>query len=518
MTIHIGRRMAREQPSRSDADAESVARLPGGRSPTTRRFGLIAGLGVFVVLRLMPEPAAMPAEAWAVAALAGLMALWWMTEAIPVPATGLLPLLALPLLGARDPVAAAAPYANPLVFLFLGGFLIALGLERWGLHRRLALALLGRIGPRPDALVAGFLVAPAALSMWLSNTATSILMLPIGISVAALVQRGAAGEASAREDHELDAALLLAIAYGASLGGIATLIGTPPNALLAGFLQETTGQTLGFARWMAFAVPLSIVMLAATWLVLTRLAFRVPRKPLAGARRIIGEEAAALGPLTGPEKRVAGVFAAVALLWLLRPALSGALPSGLALTDPMIAVAGALALFVLPAGTAPGERLLDWSQTRRLPWGVLVLFGGGLSLAAAIAESGLAAWIAGALSGLADWPLGGVMMGVVGVVIVLTELTSNTATAAAFLPLVAELASTLGRDPLVLAVPAAIAASCAFMLPVATPPNAIVYGSGRVSIAQMVRAGVWLNLLAVLLITGLAFALMPVVFGVALGG
>ncbi len=364
--------------------------------------------------------------------------------------------------------------------------------------------------------MAGFLLAPAALSMWLSNTATSILMLPIGLSVAAIVRRGGAGETGG--EHEFDAALLLAIAYGASLGGIATLIGTPPNALLAAFLQQTTGQPLGFARWMAYALPLSLVLLVAAWLLLTRVAFRVPRRPLAGARQVIAEGLNTLGPVTGPEKRVAAVFATVAALWLLRPALGDALPAGIGLTDPMIAIAGALALFVLPSGRQAGERLLDWGQTKRLPWGVLILFGGGLSLAAAIADSGLAAWIAGELSGLAAWPIGVVLLGVVGAVILLTELTSNTATAAAFLPLLAELATSLGRDPLVLAVPAAIAASCAFMLPVATPPNAIVFGSGRVTIAQMVRAGIWLNLLGAALITALAFVLLPLVFGVSPSG
>jgi len=480
------------------------------RAPLTRWSGLLLGLGLFVALRLLPAPQGMPDAAWAVAALAGLMALWWITEAVPVAATALLPVVALPLLGVRGPVAAAAPYAHPLIFLFLGGFLIALAIERWGLHRRLALALLQRIGTRPDTLVAGFLLVPAALSMWLSNTATSLVMLPIGLSVAALLH---SETVSPGEDADFDAALLLAIAYGASIGGMATLIGTPPNALLAAFVSESYGRDIGFAQWMAFGLPVSILLLGAAWLVLTRLAFRVPHAPLPGARDIVAREAARLGPMSGPERRVAAVFGTVALLWLLRPQLAPWLPDGAELGDPGIALLGAVALFALPSGRAPGERLLHWAATARLPWGVLILFGGGLSLAGAIADSGLAAWIAGEMQVLADWPLAGVIAAVSGTVVMLTELTSNTATAATFLPLLAELATALGHDPLLLAAPAAVAASCAFMLPVATPPNAIVYGSGRISMLQMARAGIWLNVLATALATAAALLLVPLVFG-----
>jgi len=491
-------------------------RTPGGerrstaRSPLTRRVGLLIGLGLFVALRLLPAPQGMTPEAWAVAALAGLMALWWITEAVPVAGTALLPALALPLLGVQGPVEAAAPYAHPLIFLFLGGFLIALSIERWGLHRRLALGLLRRVGTRPDTLVGGFLLVPAALSMWLSNTATSLVMLPIGLSVTALLHSEGAGPA---EDGEFDAALLLAIAYGASIGGMATLIGTPPNALLAAFLSESYGRQIGFAQWMAFGLPVSLLLLGAAWLVLTRVAFRVPHAPLPGAREIVTREAAGLGPMTGPEKRVAAVFAAVALLWLLRPQLGPWLPQGAELGDPGIALLGAIALFAMPSGRAPGERLLHWAATARLPWGVLILFGGGLSLADAIAGSGLATWIADEMRVLADWPLAGVVAAVSGTVVMLTELTSNTATAATFLPLLAELAVALGHDPLLLAAPAAVAASCAFMLPVATPPNAIVYGSGRISMPQMARAGIWLNAMSTLLATAAALVLVPLVFG-----
>jgi solute carrier family 13 (sodium-dependent dicarboxylate transporter), member 2/3/5 len=485
---------------------------PGGHSSLRRRAGLLTGLAVFAALRFLPPPVAMSPEAWAVAALAALMALWWVSEAIPVPATALLPFLMLPLLGVSNPIEAAAPYGNPLIFLFLGGFLIALSVQRWGLHKRLALALLRRVGTGPHALVAGFLVVAASLSMWLSNTATSIVLLPVALSVATLVRHGGADNMDSKTRTAVDAALLLAIAYGANIGGLATLIGTPPNALLAGFLLQSSGYNLGFARWMLFALPLSAILLALAWLVLTRLAFRIPTASLPGARAAIDREFAALGPVSGPEIRVATVFVMVAVAWLVRPVAADMLPDGMAVTDPAIALTGALALFLLPSGRRDGERLLDWRQTRRLPWGILVLFGGGLSLAAAIGKTGLAAWIADTLAGQADLPIGVIVTGTTGIIILLTELTSNTATAATFLPLVTELAVRLGHNPLLLAIPAALAASCAFMLPVATPPNAIVYGSGRITMGQMAWAGIWLNVLATALIVVAAFVLLPLVF------
>jgi len=503
-----------DKPEQPDKDAATTEQRPAGGPSLRRRVGLLAGLAAFAAMRLLPPPAEMPPEAWSVAALAGLMALWWVSEAIPVPATALLPVLVLPLLGVRNIAEAAAPYGNPLIFLFLGGFLIALAVQRWGLHKRLALAMLRRVGTSPHALVAGFLAVAAVLSMWLSNTATSIVLLPVALSVATMVRRGGIGNMDPGTRAAVDAALLLAIAYGANIGGLATLIGTPPNALLAGFLLQSTGYNLGFAHWMLFALPLTAILLAAAWLVLTRLAFRIPAAPLPGAGVIIDRELTALGRMSGPEIRVAAVFVIVAAAWLARPAVEGMLPDGITVTDPAIAIAGALALFLLPSGRRTGERLLDWSQARRLPWGVLILFGGGLSLSAAIGDTGLAAWIADALAGLADLPIGVIVTGITASIILLTELTSNTATAATFLPLVAELAVRLGQNPLLLAIPTAVAASCAFMLPVATPPNAIVYGSGRITMGQMARAGIWLNVLATVVITVAAFLLLPLVFGV----
>ncbi len=475
------------------------------------RLGLLLGPLVFVAMLLLPPPAGIAPEAWRVAATATLMALWWVTEAVPIPVTGLLPLALFPLLGVASMGETAAPYADPLIFLFLGGFLVALGLERWNLHRRIALGVVGLVGVRPASLVGGFMLATAFLSMWVSNTAAAVMMLPIGLSVIALLRQD--GEAAARDGFA--PALLLGIAYGASIGGMATLIGTPPNALLAAFMRRTYGVEIGFAQWMAIGLPLAATMLLGAWLILTRLAFALPRQAIAGSAALIRGEIAGLGPLATPELRVGLVFAGAALLWVLRPALEGVLPAGV--NDTVIAVAAGVLLFIIPAGGKAGRgvRLMDWPTATRLPWGVLLLFGGGLSLAAAIGSSGLAAWIGAGFAGLGHWPLLLVVLLVTAGIVFLTELTSNTATAAAFLPLMASVAPALAADPFLLTIPVALGASCAFMLPVATPPNAIVFGSGRLTVAQMARAGFLLNLAAIAIILGLTTALVGPVFRVA---
>lgn len=490
------------------------ATRPAGTPAPVKGAGLVIGLALFGALSALDPPAGMAEAGWRVAAVAVLMAVWWMTEAVPVAATALLPLTLFQPLGVTSMEAAAAPYANPLIFLFMGGFMIALTVERWGLHRRLALMVLARVGTRPDALVGGFMAAAALLSMWVSNTATTVMMLPIALSVITVV--APEGRSPHGEAGRLPCALLIGTAYGASIGGIATLVGTPPNALLAGFMAESYGIAIGFAQWMAIGLPLSLAMLIAAWLVLTRLAFRVGSASITGAETILAAEAAALGPPSRGEAMVAVVFVATALAWVLRPLLADAFP-GLAPSDTGIAIAAAIVLFILPVDLGRGVFVLDWEWARRLPWHVLLLFGGGLSLASAIAESGLADWIGDGLAGLAAWPTLAVVVAVTALIVFLTELTSNTATTAAFLPVAAVLSATLGENPLLFVVPTAIAASCAFMMPVATPPNAIVFASGHVTIPQMARAGVLLNLVAIALITAVAYALLGLAFGVEIG-
>jgi solute carrier family 13 (sodium-dependent dicarboxylate transporter), member 2/3/5 len=467
-----------------------------------RRLGLLLGPAVFALLLFLPPPEAMPEAAWHAAAVGSLMAIWWVTEAIPIPATALLPIALFPLVGVLDVAAAASPYANPVIFLFLGGFLIAQAMQRWELHRRVALLVIVAVGTRPTRLIAGFMLAAAFLSMWVSNTATAVMMLPIGVSVVQLA-RSDTGEAE--EHRNFAVALMLGIAYACSIGGLGTLIGTPPNALLAGYMMETFGVEIGFGEWMLLGVPLVLCGLPIAWVVLTKLAFPVRLADLPGGEETIRLELRKLGRWTRGERRVAVVFTAAALGWIFRPVLEPYLPG---LSDAGIGILAALVLFLIPVDWERGTFALEWRQAKELPWEVLVLFGGGLSLAAAITQTGLADWIGGEMAGLRALPTIGLVLAVALVVIFLTEVTSNTATAAAFLPILGSLATGMGMDPLALAVPAALAASCAFMMPVATPPNAIVYGSGHVTIPQMARAGLFLNLLFAVLITLLGYGLI----------
>ncbi|HSH44213.1 MAG TPA: SLC13 family permease [Longimicrobiales bacterium] len=479
-----------------------------------RRLGLILGPAMLLLL-LVPAPDGMDPGAWRTAAVGLFMAAWWITEAIPIPATALIPLFLFPVLGVGSIGESAAPYANPIIFLFMGGFLLAIAMQRWNLHRRIALSVVAAAGTDPHRLVLGFMVATAFLSMWVSNTATAVMMMPIGLSVIGLV-------APDRETGEpsllnFGTALMLGIAYSASIGGVATLIGTPPNALMAGYMLATYDLEIGFGRWMLIGLPLAVVTLPLTWLVLTRMAFPIRLPEIPGGRATLLRELRRLGPISPPERRVAAVFALTALAWVFRPFLESVVPG---LNDTSIAIGAALVLFLLPSGapspedpppseegsaTHHGASVLDWTSAEQLPWGVLILFGGGLSLADAVTRTGLAEWIGSALSALDSWPTLLLVLTVTAVVVFLTELTSNTATAAAFLPVLGPLAVVLGEDPLLLVVPAALAASCAFMMPVATPPNAIVYGSGYVTIPQMVRAGIWLNLLFIALISVMSY-------------
>jgi sodium-dependent dicarboxylate transporter 2/3/5 len=460
-----------------------------------RLAGMALGPLAFVATLLLPAPVGMPPAAWPVAGLALWMAVWWITEAVPLPATALLPIVFLPTTGAVSVVQATAPFANPLIFLFLGGFLIALAMERWNLHRRMALAILSRLPERPAMLVAGFMVVSAFLSMWVSNTATTLMLLPIGLSVVNLL-----AEDHAETGHDFPLALMLGLAYAASIGGIATLVGTPPNALVAGIMAENYGIEVGFARWMAAALPLSLAMLAIGWFVLARVVCRLPKGELPGVADMMANRYRALGPMGVAERRVALVAGLTALLWIVNPLTDDILGKD-ALSDTGIAIGAAIVLFLLPSGTDKAKRLLDWDTAKRAPWAVLILFGGGLSLAHAIALTGLADWIGLGLRDLALWPLVLVIGAMVTIIVFLTEVTSNTATSAAFIPIASALALVFGLSPLDLAAPVAVAASCAFMLPVATPPNAIVYASGQVTVAQMARAGFLLNLAAIVLIT-----------------
>ncbi|NDW03963.1 SLC13 family permease [Jiella pacifica] len=481
-------------------------------APTLKPLSVLAGLAVFVVLLLLPSPEGLSIEAWRVVAVASLMIVWWITEAIPVAATALVPLVLFPLLGAVEMDAAAAPYADPIVFLFMGGFMLARAMEKWNLHRRVALNIVARTGSRQHMIVGGFMLATAFLSMWVSNTATTVMMLPIALSVARLLE----GETGSGKDiGSFALALLLGVAYAASIGGVATLIGTPPNALLAGSLSQQYGYDLGFGRWMLIGLPVAVIMLAISWLLLTRFLVRLDRGEIAGASQLISEKIAELGNWSRGEAIVGIVFVLAALLWIGRSFLDDIIPG---LDDTGIAIGAALVLFLVPAAGAKGGAVLDWKTAADIPWGVLLLFGGGLSLAKAVSSTGLDEWIGEALGSFAGvLPLIGLVLVVALVILLLTEFTSNTATAATFLPLVAALSLDLGENPLMLSIPAALAASMAFMLPVATPPNALVFASGKVTIPQMVRYGAFHNLAALVVISTVGYLALTTLFGVTVG-
>lgn len=418
------------------------------------------------------------------------MAIWWMTEALPIAVTALLPLALFPVLGIAAIGGTASPYADPVIFLFLGGFVIARAFEQCGLHRRVALAIMQSVGTRPASLVFGVMAATALISMWVSNTATAIMMYPIAMSVVALAER----EGKAHPDFPT--VLLLGVAYSASIGGLGTLVGTPPNALFAGFVRETYQQQVGFAQWMLLGVPLVLVITPLTWLLLVKVLHPLPAEELSGGRELIRSQAAALGPMSRAEWTVAAIVLVTTTAWMTQPLLGRVIPG---LSDAGIAIAGALLTLAIPVDGG-FRAALRWEDAEKLPWSVLILFGGGLSLAAAIGSSGLARSLAEALQPLQRLPVPIVIVLITIIVVALSELASNTATAATFLPIVGAVAVAMGVNPILFAAAATVAASGGFMLPVATPPNAIVFASGRLSIPQMIRAGVWLDLLFLLVI------------------
>jgi sodium-dependent dicarboxylate transporter 2/3/5 len=465
--------------------------------------GLCLGPLIFAAMLLAPPPSGLSPAGWATAALAVWMAVWWATEALPLFATALLPLVFLPLLGIANINAAAAPFANPVVFLLFGGFLIALAVERWNLHRRIAFHIILAAGNRPLNLIGGVMLATAALSMWISNTATTVMMLPIAVSLIGVVVPE--GAARGRDALNFAAAMMLGVAYAASIGGMSTLIGSPPNALAASYLGQAFNIKVSFPEWMAIALPIVAVMLGLAFLTLTRITFPFS-KALAGTEtHLVADMLRDMGPVSTPEKRVAAVFLIVAAGWIFYPLVADRV--GLDLGDTSIAIAGAIALFAIPANWKERRFLLDWQTARKAPFDILILFGGGLSLAQAIESSGLAAWIGNGLSFLHGMPLIVLVLGACLLVTFLTELMSNTATAAAFLPIAGSLALGADAAPLLLGIAVALAASSAYMLPVATLPNALVFGTGYVTLAQMLRAGLILSLVgAAVIAAGISLA------------
>lgn len=485
-----------------------------------KTIGLVLGPLSFLLMELLPVPAGLTSAGMHVAAVAVLMAIWWVTEAVPIPATALLPIALFPWLGVMKTQQVTGAYGNHLIYLFMGGFFIAVTMEKWDLHRRIALHTIRLVGVSPNRIILGFMIATAFLSMWISNTATAMMMVTIGLAV--IRQTGQAGRAeSTPNEPQADAvpalqafstALMLSIAYAASIGGIATLIGTPPNAILAGVVEKNYAITIGFAQWMMFALPLSIVMLALTWFYLTRFVYRSDLAELPGGKQTIQRELQLLGPMKKQEMRVLTVFVCVAAAWILRGIVN--IDALKMVTDSSIAMLGALALFVIPADFSKREFLLDWNTAVKIPWDIIVLFGGGFALAQGFSSSGLTQWIADQLNVLQGANIVLLVAVVVSLVIFLTEVTSNTATASLLLPVMGALAIAMDIHPLATMIAVAVAASFAFMLPVATPPNAIVFASRAVTIPQMAKAGLMLNLLGVVLITLFVIVVLPLVLGI----
>ncbi|KAA6449590.1 SLC13 family permease [Bacillus swezeyi] len=482
---------------------------------TPQKIGLLLGPALFFAVILFFFPEGLSYEGRMVLATTLWVAVWWITEAVPIPAASLLPIVLLPLTGALESSAVTASYGDPIVFLFLGGFLIALAMERWNLHKRIALNIISVVGTSTSRIVLGFMAATGFLSMWVSNTAAVMMMLPIGTAIIHQVSAVMKSERKdlAGEEARFSKALIFSIGYAGTIGGLGTLIGTPPNIILAANIQKLYGVEVSFGGWMAFAVPVVVVLLVAVWLYLTKVAHPIKIKQLPGGKELILEEKRKLGNIRFEETMVLLVFGFAAFMWVTRTFLWEERIPGI--NDTMIAIFAASLLFLIPS-LNKGGRVLDWKVSKDLPWGILLLFGGGLALATGFKETGLAEWIGGQLTILDGFNFVIIVVISATLVLFLTEITSNTATATMILPVLASLALALNVHPFALMVPAAMAANCAFMLPVGTPPNAIIFASGKLKISEMVRTGFVINIFTLILIVGAVFYILPHLWGVDL--
>ena len=480
--------------------------------------GFFLGIVVFTGMLLMGTPEGMRPEAWSVACVTALMACWWMTDAIPIPATSLLPICLYPLLGVMSSKEAAAPYADDILFLFMGGFFLAVTMERWNLHRRVALHTIRIVGSSPSRMVLGFMVATGFLSMWVSNTACAMMMVPIGLAVVSEVTGLSptdikAGKANSKSDLNFGRALMLGIAFAASVGGLGTPIGTPPNAILIGIIKQMYGYEITFAQWMMIGVPLAVITMALSWVILCHFLFKTQEFSRGGAAAVIEEDIKNLGPMSKEEKHVLCIGATMALLWILSGFVFKYIPLLANVKDATIAIIGAICLFMIPVNFKRHEFLLDWDTAVKIPWDVILLLGGGLAIAKGFQSSGLTLYLAEQFKLLQGLPNYLFITAIVIAVIALTEVTSNTATASLLVPVMGTVAIAIGVNPLGPMAAAGIAASYAFMLPVATPPNAVAYGSGCFTIIDMARAGMWINVFCFVLVPCAIYILIPLFWG-----
>lgn len=473
-------------------------------------IGFWLGPILFVLINYFSAPPGLSAAGTSVLAIACWVAIWWITEAIPIAATALLPIVLFPLSGSLSISATTAAYGHPYIFLFMGGFVLAIAIEKWNLHKRIALSIIAYVGTNIPRIILGFMAATAFLSMWISNTAAAVMLLPVGMALVSQLRENPL--ASADSSRVFGKALMLSIAYAASIGGMATLIGTPPNLVMAGVISKTYGVEISFLQWFLLAFPISVLLLGLAWLYLTKVAFKLQQQAFPGGGHALKEQLKALGKLTRQEALVLGVFLLMAFAWISRSFLLVRFIPGI--DDTVIAIGGALLLFFLPAGR--GSRLVAWDDAVKLPWGIIILFGGGIALASAFEESGLASWIGMQLGSVQNIPFLLLLLILVASVNFLTEITSNLATTAMLMPVLVSVASSLNIHPYYLVMAATLAASCAFMLPVATPPNAVVFGSGYLKIDEMVKHGFWMNIISVVVVTLAVYLLLPLLWDLQL--
>lgn len=472
-----------------------------------RQFGLILGPVSFIYILLFFHPEGLNDAANAVLASVSWVAIWWITEAVSISVTALLPIVLFPLTGGLDLNQTTASYGHKYIFLYIGGFVLAIAIEKWNLHKRIALSIIKIVGTNIANIILGFMIATAFLSMWISNTAATVMILPMAMAI--VTQRRDNPNTIEDENQIFGKALMISIAYSSSIGGIATLIGTPTNLVLVGVVKSTFGTEITFSQWFLLGFPIAALLLIICWNYLTRFAFKFKQKEFSGGRNEINAQYKALGKMSYEEKLVLIVFACTAFAWITRSFLLNKLMP--AIDDTIISIIFAVLLFLLPSSKKRG-RLLLWEDAVKLPWGIVILFGGGMALALGFEASGLALWIGNKLIGLETVPFIFLLLIVITMVNFLTEITSNIATTAMLLPVLISLAPTLGVHPYYLMISATIAASCAFMLPVATPPNAVVFGSGYLKIEDMVKTGIWMNIFSIILITFFVYFILPLIW------
>jgi sodium-dependent dicarboxylate transporter 2/3/5 len=475
---------------------------------SVKTIGLILGPVIFIIITRLSHLPSLSLQAWYVLGIGAWMITWWVTDATPMAVAALLPVVTFPVLGILGLDQVTATYASPIIFLFMGGFFIALGLEEHGLHKRISLNLIKLTGTSANGIILGFMLATGFLSMWISNTASTIMMLPIASTVISLLNR----TVNDKKGFSLfSLSLMLGIAYSANIGGIATIIGTPPNLVFAGYAKELLNIEIDFSRWMLIGIPISTTILMLTFLLLTQVLYRNKLGKMASASVIIDSELKNLGIMSREEKMVASVFGITAFMWIFKLPINSLLGIE-ALNDTVTAIIGGILMFVLPVNLKKGIGLLPWEATRRLPWGILLLFGGGLTLAKAMESTGLINIIAELV---AQNPMSSILIYLIliGSTLFLTELMSNVALATMYIPVAIGIAKGLAIDPLLLTIPMAMAASCAFMMPISTPPNAIVFSSGHIKMKHMITTGFALNIISVIILLIAAFTLVKWVFG-----